>query len=221
MPTTLPLVDPSTGETPAGSPAVRLSRRPVMAVSAVVLVVLGVWFWALYHFTVNGERHSYGADAGAPRTVRVSAGSTYHLAVHGGVRTLTRLGLAPELLGCTYTPSGRSQPRALHITPESQQTKALDQIASFVAPQYGRISVACAGVPAVFVDNADDSGSDRSGLFLLLASIALAMGIPLLLSVLRRHMRETGPLGGQVPDYADDPPASASSQSDNGLGPPR
>jgi hypothetical protein len=58
-----------------------------------------------------------------------------------------------------------------------------------VAQRTGLLHVACPGFAQVFVDNADGRAYDPSGLWLVIASLALAVGIPLTLSVLRRPGR--------------------------------
>ena len=44
-------------------------------------------------------------------------------------------------------------------------------------------------MPPVFVDDADDAETDLSGLWLVLATAALVIGLPMMLSVLRRPAR--------------------------------
>jgi hypothetical protein len=155
------------------------------AFAGVVLVVLGLGLWAVYRLSIGNERHSFAAGAVAPTYVHVTAGKTYHLASPDGVRGEQTLGLDPDALRCTSNQVGQ-QPGQLSITPEKAGTKATNQIATFVAPVTARLHIDCEDTTSVFVDNADDADPDRAGLWLVLASIMLAVGLPLALSALRR-----------------------------------
>jgi hypothetical protein len=96
------------------------------------------------------------------------------------VKRLDTLGVQVSALQCTATRAGES-PGALSLAPERTDTKAIDQIASFVSRITGTVHIECAGVGTVYVDGGSD-GFDWSGLWLVLASAALAIGIPLTLS---------------------------------------
>lgn len=155
-----------------------------MAFAAVVLIVLGLVCWALYRFAATGERHSFTPGSISPAYVHLTAGETYSLGVRGGVDELKRQRIDLTTLSCSFAPRGGSAEQ-LAITAERPETKATNQVATFVAPVTGRAHVECAGVTDVFVDDADDTSADLSGLWLVLASIALAIGLPLLFSVMR------------------------------------
>ncbi len=165
----------------AGSSA-RLARR---AFAAVVLAVLGLGFVVLYFLGIGGERHSWVAGAAPQGAVELTAGRTYSLGIHGGVAELARRGVQPAALTCSYTPAAGAT-RQLQVTPLDASTRALDEIATFIAPLTGPARVACDGVGNVYVDNAGNAGADRAGWFLLAGTVALTVGLPLLLSVLRQ-----------------------------------
>ena len=116
---------------------------------------------------------------------------TYHLSIHGGVDAEQDLGLVPATLACTYSLQAGVN-RSLTLTAEPASTKAINVIAAFRAPVSGRIHVACTGLPAIFVDDADNAPADRSGLYLLLGVLALGVGVPLVLSGLRAAYRSDG-----------------------------
>lgn len=155
------------------------------AFAGVVLIVLGLALWALYWFGVGDERHSFAQGASAPATVAVQVGKTYSIGIHGGVDSARARKVDLANLGCEITPVGNGTSR-LAVEAERSDTKALDQVATFVSPVSGRVHVDCPGLPAVFVDNAVDAGTDWSGMCLLLASAALTVGLPLLVSAMRR-----------------------------------
>lgn len=157
-----------------------------------VLVVLGLGLWAVYRFAAGNEPHSFARGGIAPTYVQVIGGNTYDLAIPDGVTAESQLGLEPAALRCTQsTPGAAAMPLSLRA--EQASTKATNQIATFVAITTARIHIDCPGLPPVFVDDAVGAGTDRSGLWLVLASIALATGVPLTLSVLRRPSEVTGP----------------------------
>jgi hypothetical protein len=165
---------------------------PRALVAGTIVVIAGLAVWALYVMQANRESHSYSRGGVAPATVQLKAGTTYGIAIRGGVGREIALGLNPATLQCTATEQGHA-PGPLQVNAESQDTKATDRIGSFVADFKGRVHVACTGIRAVYIDNAEDAGFDWSGVWLVLASILLAVGLPLVLSGLRRTGRRVDP----------------------------
>lgn len=155
-----------------------------LAVGA-LLVVLGVLCWLLYAVQAGTEQHSYAAGGPPPNYVRVVSGHTYWIAIPGGVRAESGAGLDPAKLQCTATSPGEA-PGPLDVAAETGDSKAIDQIGSFVAQVSARVHVDCTGIGSVYVDNAADAGTDWSGVWLVLASILLAIGLPVTLAALRR-----------------------------------
>lgn len=151
---------------------------------AVALVVAGLVLLAAFALLKGTEDHAY-ASGSPPTQVEVTAGRTYSLALPGGVTQVARALGDPSALACTITPDGEAG-RQLAVAPVAFDTRALHQIASFVAPVSGRVAIGCQSLPRVYVDDADDTGTDWAGVSLLLATICLTVGLPLLLSVLRR-----------------------------------
>ncbi|MDT4921737.1 MAG: hypothetical protein QOI15_2639 [Pseudonocardiales bacterium] len=166
-------------------------RTQIIAIVGTVLVLAGLGFWALYVQASADEPHAYARGGAPPQYVRVEIGKTYRIAVRGGVATLAKAGLDPATLTCTAARPGEG-PGALSLSFENKDTKATNDVASFVAAMNGRLHVECAGVGAVFVDNAEDSAVDWSGLWLVLASLALVVGTPLILSALRSSGNRPG-----------------------------
>jgi hypothetical protein len=165
------------------------ARSPVVRKGAagVALLVVGAGLWLGYRLLVGTEPHSY-AQGAPPEAVRLINGHTYSLAIRGGVPAEQQLGIPPTALRCAV--SGPSiGVRPLTLRPEASDTKAINQIATFVAPVSGRVHLSCAGLTAVFIDDAADAPADRAGLALLLAVIALTFGIALALSALRSSRR--------------------------------
>jgi hypothetical protein len=154
--------------------------------AGVVLLVLGAGLWLVYRLLAGTEPHSY-ADGVPPADVAVIAGHSYALAIRGGVTAEQQLGVSPANLRCTAS-APRIGVRPLTVQPEASDTKAINQIASFVAPVSGHVHISCGGLPAVFVDDATDASGDHAGLALLLATIALTLGVPLALSALRSSL---------------------------------
>jgi hypothetical protein len=162
---------------------------PRALVAGGVAVVVGMLSWVLYGVTAGSENTSYHPNAKPPQYVQVTAKHTYWLAVPGGVHELLKAGLRPSAIKCSGAARGEGD-ADLHVAAVVQQDtddpKLVNRIASFEAAFTGDLHVTCAGVGAVYVENADDAGFDWSGLFLVLASACLVVGLPLVLSGLRR-----------------------------------
>ena len=162
---------------------------PRAALAGPLLVLIGLACWALYVQRSHSEPHAYSHGTNPPSHVRLVAGDTYQISIHGGVRREQQLGLDPAALQCTAARSGQV-PGALRLAVvEQRDSKANDQIASFVSAISGAVQVQCTGIGAVYVDDAADAPFDWSGTWLVLASLALLIGLPLTLSVLRGTTR--------------------------------
>ena len=88
---------------------------------------------------------------------------------------------------CTFSQDGGAA-STLGITTLTD-SRTVHAFATFVGPVTGKISIACNGVPALFVDDADDVSSDPAALFVLLATICLTLGTALALSQLYRRAK--------------------------------
>lgn len=157
------------------------------------VALLGLVFWALHSVQAGSARHSYAGLANPPQYVQLTAGHRYWISVHGGVQREAELGVSPGALQCTSSGQGQA-PRALDITAERADTKAVNQIASFTPSFSGYVQVQCSGIGLVYVDDAADASFDWSAGWLVLACVCLAVGLPLTLSGLRGVRRE--PVGG-------------------------
>jgi hypothetical protein len=149
-----------------------------------LLVLVGFASWILYAVQSRGEAHSYAPGKAPPTSVRLERGHTYWLSIPDGVRGVTAAGFDPTHLRCTAARVGQA-PVALSVSGESRDTKLTTRIASFIAQSTESVHIECTGIGAVYVDNATDAKYDWSGLALVLASLALAVGLPLTLSGLR------------------------------------
>lgn len=159
------------------SPTVRIGSV------GVALVVLGAGLWLASRLIAGTQPHVY-ADGPPPKTVQLIAGHRYTLAIRGGVPAAEKIGVAPSILVCSAS-SPQIGVRPLTVSAEPSGTKAVNQIGTFTAPVTGRVHISCVGLGAVFVDDSVDAPADHAGLALLLATIALTLGIPLSLSALR------------------------------------
>jgi hypothetical protein len=130
------------------------------------------------------EAQPFAPGAQAPRSVEVTSGQTYLIAVPGGMSALLGAGVpvttahdggqSPDL-ECTWN-SGGGGAQSLRTTAESTTTKAVDVVGSFVAPVTGRITVDCQHWGTVFVPDADDAPGDPSGWFLVASAVLLLVG---------------------------------------------
>jgi len=150
-----------------------------------LLVLIGLVSWVVYAVQSRGEQHSYAPGKAPPTYVRLERGHTYWLAIPAGVPAVTAAGLDSTRLQCTAAAPGQA-PGALNVAGEQTGTKLTTRIGSFVAGADGSVHIECKGIGDVYVDNAADAGYDWSGLALVIASLALAIGLPLTLSGLRR-----------------------------------
>lgn len=155
--------------------------------AGVVLLVVGAGLWLAFKLLAGTEPHSY-AQGQPPEAVQLVDGHTYSLAIRGGVPAEQQLRIPPTALRCAVS-NARIGVRPLTLQPEATDTKAINQVATFVAPVSGRVHLSCAGLTAVFVDDAANAPADHAGLALLLATIALTLGVPLTLSALRSVQR--------------------------------
>ena len=159
-----------------------------LLVGGLVLLFFGLLSWALYGFQAGRENHSYDPHGTPPASVPVEAGHTYWLAVPGGVTALRAAGLDPTAPTCTAAAPGQA-PSPLRVTSvvskDATDTRFINRFGSFVAASSGQLRINCAGIGAVYVDNPAGAAFDWSGFWLVLASLALVVGLPLTLSGLR------------------------------------
>ncbi|MDP9094872.1 MAG: hypothetical protein M3N95_18530 [Actinomycetota bacterium] len=162
---------------PAANP---IARR---AIVATILLVAGLGLAAVYRVLSGTEHQSFSAGAMPPPSSHVSAGKTYELAVPGGVATLKRNSANVATTQCEWSLPG-SPSQVLAATASGTDTKAVNVVATFVAPVTGDIRVDCSGWGAMYIDDADNTPADIAGWSLLLAVIALALGAGLGVSAL-------------------------------------
>jgi hypothetical protein len=157
-----------------------MRRRGVLAV---MLLLAAVLFGGLYRVADGMERHSYNAGAVPPQTVKLTSGHQYEISVPGGRKTLANRGVSTTAADCSLSQNGGvSTP--LTVTPISADVRPTNALATFVSPVSGQVHLDCGPWGAVYVDDADDSGWDFAGLFLVLTAICLTCGLALGLSAL-------------------------------------
>lgn len=156
-------------------------------VIAVALLLAAVLFGGLYRVADGLEKHSYNSGAAPPDTVTLTQGRTYQISVPGGRKALARQGISTKVAQCSLSqPSGNTQ--TLTVTLLSNDVRPTNAIATFVAPLSGPVHINCGPWGAVYVDDADNTGWDYAGLFLLLTAICLTLAVALGLSALyARH----------------------------------
>jgi hypothetical protein len=156
-------------------------------VIAVVLLVTAALFGGLYRVADGLEKHSYNSGAVPPDTVKLTQGRTYQISVPGGRKALAKRGISTSVAQCSVTlQSGVSQ--NLAVTPLSNDVRPTNALATFVSPVSGSVHLDCGPRGAVYVDDADNTGWDYAGLFLLLTVICLTLAVALGLSALyARH----------------------------------
>jgi hypothetical protein len=173
-----------------------------------VVVLIGLVSWVLYGIAAGNENRSYRPHGAPPQYFRLVSEHTYWLAVPGGVPSLRAAGVDASKLSCTAAAPGQA-PGALQVTSAianaGDDAKFVNRIGSFVAGFSGSAHIECTGVGAVYVENPAGGEFDWSGLWLVLASAALVVGLPLTLSGLRRpagHPTGTASVVGISPEAA-------------------
>lgn len=166
------------------------------ALTAIALLVAGLVLAGLYR-VLSGTEHTAFASGGVPPAAdHVTEGKTYELSVPGGVRTLQRRGADVTSPECQWSAAG-SGAQVLQAQASGSDTKAINVVATFVAPVTGDITVSCAGWGAMFIDDADSAPADVAGWLLILGVIALTVGVGLGVSALRSAGESAGRAGGE------------------------
>lgn len=158
-----------------------------------LLLVGGLVLGALFRIVSGAEHHAYSMGSPSPEPAHVTAEREYQLAIPGGVQAALGLGVAQVpgtdggptrlALECNYSRVGGSS-QALAVVAASVDTKATNEVGTFTAPATGVLRIDCAGLGAMYVDDADGA-ADPAGWLLLGAIIALTLGAGLGLSALR------------------------------------
>jgi hypothetical protein len=170
------------------APRIAVPHRGVVAVISLVFAALFLLLYAVLNHT---EDHSFNAHATPPTTVEVTAGQTYEISTPGGVVGLQHRGVSLSGLTCTYTQAGGTA-QQLKISALGADTRTTHAVATFVSPVSGPIHIECpALINGAFVDDSVHGSADPAGLFLLLATIALAVAVALGMSFLYRRSSDT------------------------------
>jgi hypothetical protein len=154
------------------------------------LLLLGLLSLALWRVLSGSEHQAFAKGATPAESYQVTSGKTYSLAVPGGVPALLKHGIqevggtSGSTLGlsCQWSVDGSAN-QVLTIQPESLDTKAETDVASFTSPVTGDLRVTCDGWGRMFIPDADKGSTDASGYFLLLAIVTLTLGGGMALSV--------------------------------------
>lgn len=156
----------------------------------VVLLGLGLLAFLAHVVVAGGGSHAYDRNPVPPRVVTLTAAAPYLVSTVDGPGAVGDG--AP--LACTYRAPGAAPPgAALAVSPVTVDSHATHAIGSFVAPVGGPLVITCTGGPvgrqAVFIDNADSTAVDASGLLLVLATLSLLIGAGLGLGALSQRSR--------------------------------
>lgn len=172
-----------------------LRRASPRGVIALVLLAVALVFAVLYLLADNSEHHSYNAGAAPSATYRVTEGQLYEISVPGGIDALTARGVSIDQFNCTWTGNGTTA--NLPVTALGAGTRTVHAVATFTAPTTGNIAISCSDLPAVYVDDADNSPADSAGRDLLIATIALTIAAALGMSALYQHFGRSAATGDQ------------------------
>jgi len=141
-----------------------------------VLVIATMFFAGLYRVADGAEKHSYNSGAVPPSTVELTQGHSYEISVRGGRKALQQRGITTTAAECTWS-EGNTRDQVLTVSVLSADVRPTHALATFEAPVGGRVHIECAGWNPVFVDDADNSGWDYAGLFLVLTAVCLTLAV--------------------------------------------
>ncbi|MEO7262884.1 MAG: hypothetical protein ABI047_16760 [Jatrophihabitantaceae bacterium] len=164
---------PMPGAEPGGTPPRR--RGGASLAAGAVLLLLALVLFAGSRVVAAGQRHAYDPGAAPPPSYHLTAGETYQLSSARSVAELKQAGLLSNL-ACFLT-SGAGVQIPLALASITDDDRNLHVFATMLAPTTGEVQLSCAGIGAVFVDDADDAGPDRSALLVLLAIAAGLLGV--------------------------------------------
>jgi len=150
-------------------------RAGSQLLTGVVLLIVALLLFAASRVVATGQRHAYDPGASPPAGYRLTAGTTYQLSASRSVAELKQAGLLSDLACFSTSVTGEQSPLALSSIADDDRN--LHQFATFIAPVTGRLQLSCTGIDAVFVDDADDAGPDRSALLVLLAAGVGLLGV--------------------------------------------
>jgi hypothetical protein len=154
------------------------------AAAATGLIIAALLLGALFRILSGTEHHAFASGAIAPTSTHVTLGDTYTLSAPGGVKSLMARGVNVNSAQCEWSVDG-SASQALSVVVAGQGTKAVNVVATFVAPYTGNLHVDCLGWGPMFLDDAAGSAPDYAGWLLLLATISLTLGIALGIASMR------------------------------------
>jgi hypothetical protein len=155
----------------------RITARQAGAL-AVIWLFLALFFGALYRFADGSERHAYNSQSTPPSAVRLTQGKHYQLSTVGGQTAMAAADEQIATANCVWQLPGGA-PGPLGVTGLSPDSGATHVVGTFVAPATGSIEITCSGLGPVFIDDADNSGTDLALAFLLLSSGLATVGVVL------------------------------------------
>jgi hypothetical protein len=150
-------------------------RSGASLAAGAVLLVLALVLFAGSRVVAAGQRHAYDPAANPPPAYHVTAGKTYQLSSARSVAELKKAGLLTDLACFITSSTGEQTP--VTLASRADDGRNLHLFATMVAPSTGEIHLSCAGIPEVFLDDADNAEPDRSALLVLLSIVAGLLGV--------------------------------------------
>lgn len=167
------------------------SRTNAKLPVGVVLVLLAITFLGMAKLVMGTQRHAYDPHATPPATYSVTAGRDYQLSSAKGVEALVKSGVV----------ANGAQPNCLAIGEDGVQTpmqlesvrddaRDLHVFANWHSTITDQVHISCSGVPAVFIDDADDSPPDYGAPLTVLAAVLGAVGVVMVASGVYARLSE-------------------------------
>ena len=149
----------------------------------VVLVLLAITFMGTAKLVSGAQRHAYDPHATPPATYAVTAGQDYQLSSSKGVEALDKSGaIATGAQPRCVTTSEDGVQTPMQLDSVRDDPRDLHVFASWHSTITDQVHISCNGVPAVFLDDADDSPPDYSAPLIVLATLLGAIGVVMIAS---------------------------------------
>jgi hypothetical protein len=151
--------------------------------TGIVLVLLALVCFGASRLAAHSQRHAYSRGATPPPTYRLNAGTVYQLSAAKGVEGLTKDGVisAGTKPSCFWSSNGGVE-NPVTVVSTKDDPRDLHVFETFKVPSSGEFHISCRGISDVFVDDAENSSHDLSGLLVLLSLLIGVVGFAATLS---------------------------------------
>jgi len=165
---------------PAGGLGVDVRAAISRLGAGVALVLIAFVVFAGSRWIAGRQQHAYDPGATPPSNYRVTQGRPYQLSSGLPVKRLLLTGVL-STPSCLWTSDGQVT-TPLSLTGIANDERNRHQFATFDAPTTGPITVTCADVSTVFIDDADNRTPDWAAVLMMVAVLLGLTGAILAIS---------------------------------------